>query len=236
MSFSVLAKHSLIDVAVLFGSAARNTEDSFSDIDLLVICKNRKYHSICTVKQWIRDALANNINVCIYTWHDIFAMAKKGSLFLWHVKLEGKIIFSKSNHIEKVLNTLHPYDNYQNDFDLYKALLSDVKSSWKQWGALCEFDFAMLFTIMRNASMLLCYRLGEPKFGRRDAYLLLLEQYGNELGVSYDLYEKLCFAKLWYERRVGKPNEFIESDRTPHLIDNISGFLRFVRSRCLCGN
>ena len=72
-------------------------------------------------------------------------MAKNGSLFLWHLKLQGKVIFSKNAVVEEVFSSLKQYDNYQQDLNYYGELLEDVIISMKKRGMLSEFDSVSSF-------------------------------------------------------------------------------------------
>ena len=150
---------------------------------------------------------------------------------LWHLKLQGKIVFSKNSVIEKIFDNLKEYNDYQKDLKYYSELLNDVKASLTKWEIFDEFDLSILFTVARNTCILLCHHLGTPKFGRSNAYLHAKIAY-NELPLKNYVYQELCSWKLWYERgikpREPQPNQKILSG----IIKDIEKLLRFAQKQC----
>lgn len=220
--------------AVLFGSAARGDYDAYSDKDIFLVCRDMEVNELLKVKrECIRRVVGHSGNSCAYRYGDVLLMAERGSLFLWHLKLEGKMIFSKEGIIEHIFGLLKPYGGYRSDLECYEELMVDVKESLRKWGGLSEFDLALLFTIARNCCMLLCCHKGEPRFGRSDVYVYGKRIFGKKLPMPDWVYKNLCSWKLWYERGVEVSGEQRHELSVDRVVECVSKLLEFARGECL---
>lgn len=216
---------------MLFGSSARGDSDEHSDKDIFVLCKNVEYAELLDTKRIVETSLQNSASACTYRLADAMKMASQGSLFMWHLKLQGKTVFSKGRAIERVLEAIVPYGGFQQDLELYGTLLDDVKTCYSRNGYLNEFDLSLLFTIVRNICIVLCYREGQPKFGRSNAYLAARRLFPKTLPLSANVYPMLCAHKLWYERGV-KLNPDAQT-QVQEVIDEVEELLEFAKRMCL---
>src|SRR6476619_6606291 len=73
-------------VEVLYGSAARGDNDIFSDIDLVIIDDYAE-----------KQPSLSSATVVRYTWSEFTEMASYGSLFLRHLRMEGRILSADDN-------------------------------------------------------------------------------------------------------------------------------------------
>lgn len=234
MNITLLKESKDILAVMLFGSTARKDEDVYSDKDIFVLCNNLTPNEFLEIKhRLILPSAGETSSVCSYRHKDVLLMAQKGSLFMWHLKLQGVIIFSKNNVIENIFTILKPYENYREGLKSCRELLDDIKESFRKWGDLTEFDLALLFTIARNICIFLCYQCGEPKFGRSDAYLTIREIFLEKFPMPDWLYTKLCSCKLWYERGIKIETKLC--DKTPDciIIHHIKRLLEFAERQCL---
>jgi len=233
VNIKLLRERSEIISLMLFGSTARKDGDAYSDKDVFVLCTDLDMKTFLDLKKdVIALAIGEGCSVSSYRFSDVIIMAKSGSLFLWHLKLQGKVIFSKNKVIDGIFKSLKPYEKYQQDLEYYGEILNDVTSSLKKRGELSEFDLALLFTIVRNTCMLLCYHEGIPKFGRSNVYLTAEKLFGQNLPVPDWLYQKLCSWKLWYERGI-KPNKTImNKELLESTIAQVNDLLEFARQKC----
>jgi len=80
---------------ILFGSQAKNSSDSYSDIDLIIIKNTRKLFldRIKDVLGIIKPNFA--IDILVYTPGEFQKMISEGNPFLEHVLKEGKVIYEK---------------------------------------------------------------------------------------------------------------------------------------------
>lgn len=235
MNIAPLKGSEEILAVMLFGSTARKDRDAYSDKDVFVLCQDLDVRQFFKIRHnLILPVIGENASVCTYMRKDVILMAEKGSLFLWHLKLQGKVIFSKEGVLEEVFNRLKPYNNYDEDLRYYTELLADVKRSSAGWETLTEFDLSLLFTIARNTCILLCHYRGTPKFGRSNAYLAAKRIFGEELPMPQALYSRLCSWKLWYERGIKTSNKDSrdESDLRS-ILEHVEKLLEFAREECL---
>lgn len=77
---------------LLYGSVSRGDSNQYSDIDLLTVSKGQ------SVKKII-----NNVNISIYNYQKIKEMAESGSLFVYHLNKEGKILLDDNEILHEIL-------------------------------------------------------------------------------------------------------------------------------------
>jgi len=234
MSLESLLESPEILAAILFGSTAREDADAGSDKDIFVMCRNMSLSDLLKIKQdLVGPALGQEASICAYRYKDVVTMADKGSLFLWHLKLEGKVIFSEGEIIEGIFERLKEYNSYQDDLNCYRDLLSDIEQFLTEWGELSEFDLSLLFTISRNICMLLCYRDGQPKFGRFDVYYTARDIFGETFPMPERLYRELCCWKMWYERGVKSDIDSYGKSECDSIAEKVRKLLEFAEQKCL---
>jgi len=152
----------------LYGSRARGDADSLSDVDLLVICD----------ADWPKEKVANLFSVpegepCSisrYSWSEFRKMTEQGSLFLQHVKSEGVLLYEADECQEgtkEALERLRPYRFARRDVEAFQTVLSDVREEIFHESS-SAYELAVLGTVIRHASVLGCYLLGSPCFGRTE--------------------------------------------------------------------
>jgi hypothetical protein len=219
---------------VLFGSTARRDEDAYSDKDVFVLCEDIGLLAVVDLKKnVIYPRIGQEEGVSCYTTSVVRRMADKGSLFLWHLKLEGKTVFSKNGILEEIYARLAPYARYAEDITSYHELLQDVRESLRHHAHISEFDLSLLFTIARNTCILLCHHAGTPKFGRSNAYLWASHLFGAEFPLPDSVYQQLCAWKLWYERGRVPPMRPSSDLDVPSVIEYLAQLIQFARSKCL---
>ncbi len=172
----------------MYGSRARGDWDEFSDLDILVVGQEHE-GGTCEIGEG--DGRAPSISR--YDWEEIESMAANGSLFLHHVNLEGRPLSDGGggrSRLEQVLRALPPYRLYRRDIGAFHRTVLDVVSSFTS-GTTPEFELSVLGTVIRHASVLACYLLGSPCFGRTAAVekavskLGLDSKYSQEFGLLY---------------------------------------------------
>jgi Predicted nucleotidyltransferases len=154
----------------LFGSVARGDYDEFSDIDFLFIvtdCTQAEYNEL-------KGSIAEELGVpakwiSLYELSKINAMFDEGSLFLWHIKLEGIKLFSRDGYLEEILLSLPMYSKAQQSLEDYKTILQDITDSLMYDVVILDFEFALLASLVRNACIIFDYNNGVFAFGRFSA-------------------------------------------------------------------
>ena len=233
MNLSLLKNDPNVVAIVLFGSHARNDSDDYSDKDIFVLCSCTDMLELMKIKKkFTKLSAGSSLGVCCYRRIDAEAMANIGSLFMWHLKLQGRVVFSKRHILEDVLEKLQPYRRHKEDLRYYGELLADVIDSYEKRSMLSEFDMSVLFTIARNTCILLCHSLGNPKFGRSNAYLYALSVYKEIFPLDDWVYPFLCSQKLLYERGIRINRDGIKNHPPRIVIDQIQSLLEFAERNC----
>lgn len=218
---------------VLFGSMARGDADGLSDKDIFVMCDCLSPGgSYLPIKQRCQEALSD-ANLSVYTREAVRKMALAGSLFLWHLKLEGRVLLSRNGVLEDEMQRLCPYSAYRRDFYIYRGILDDISRALARNGELSEFDLSLLFTLARNTCMLFCVKGAAPKFGRTDVFVFAQELARGNLPLSRELYDYLLACKLWYERAVPRPIVSHDSLSSVRLVSAIQTLLDYGEQHCL---
>lgn len=233
MIFEKLKELSDVLAVVLFGSSARGDNDLHSDKDIFIMCRDIPRQKLIAFKSiHIYNGLEKDGNICVYRSKDILKMAGKGSLFLWHLKLEGKLIFSKDGIFEDIISELKEYEDYKESFQIYLKILEDIKGYHYKHRHLSEFDLAILFTLSRNTCMQLCVKNGIPKFGRKDVYTTAAKIYGSDLPITEKLYDYLFGWKRWYERGVRQSRSEMNVYKWCKVIEDVEKLVQFGVRHC----
>lgn len=155
---------------LIFGSFVRKENDNFSDLDILVICKNSNNISL---KKYLAKIL--NIDatwISLYSKTQILEMLDKGSLFLWHIKLESIFLYSKNNWLKNKLVKLNKYNSIDQDLKEYLIISTDILNSISNNNCFTyDYELSLIATLLRNVAILHCYKNKLYIFGRKSAFL-----------------------------------------------------------------
>lgn len=185
---------------IIFGSAARGESDAYSDVDVCVITRNILDTSQSDILKKIisEQYTLSSEDVTIYASSQIEDMIEYGSLFLWHVKLEGKILFDVG-YFKEAIDKLSRYDKHLSELYYHSELIDDVARSVAIFSVVNELDLSQIFTVCRNTCMILAHYNNEYAFGRNSAFLAASRIYP-DLPLTQQEYTDLSKWKLRYER------------------------------------
>ncbi len=184
----------------LYGSHARGDSDRLSDIDVFVAGAPHR---------GVVESLAFNgqtPSVSQYTWEEVEAMAAYGSLFLRHLRLEGRPLLEGAGgtfRLVQLLERLPKYELFRRDIRAFHLTVGDVREAFRM-GSTPEFEMAVLGTVLRHGSVLGCYLLGRPCFARTGA----MEQAGRAVGFTSEdvkAFNTLYLFRLHEDGRCGAP-------------------------------
>ena len=188
----------------LYGSHARGVADSHSDLDVLVAKDD--FTSIDNINS--SDLFERRgATLSVYTWDEIMRMAEYGSLFLQHLKLEGIPIYetpSYRGYLRKILNQLADYTLAMRDLRGFNVVLDDVEESLDNDGEEI-YELSVLGTVIRHSTILGCWLLNRPSFGRLDPVSLFVRLRGIDCAVEREFPELYSF-RLFADGRIGKEN------------------------------
>ena len=141
---------------MLFGSFARGDESLTSDIDILELSERRR-----------RPYRSGRINVSVYDGPTLTRMAQRGSLFVLHLRLEGKLLRDKSGILTSCLQNYRRPATYEPFRSALRQLanLLDVneeqyRKNWRPYNELALY-------IIRSEVYAQLEEAGQPMFSLR---------------------------------------------------------------------
>ena len=189
----------------MYGSSARGDRDVLSDLDILVVGDMRPSMTT-TIRKIIADERCPSISK--YSWQEVSGMSEYGSLFLHHLRLEGFPIHEDSGckgRLSQMLHQMGPYTKARRDVSAFKSVLYDVERSLIV-GDLVAFELSVLATVIRHASILGCWLLGEPHFGRTKP----VERFSTAIKTldyhEFEAFPELYAYRLHFDRRMSSLN------------------------------
>ena len=106
---------------MLYGSYARGDVDSYSDKDLAIFSDSEN------ISSYVDKYTRLGWSCAVYSYKEIEEMAKKGYLFVQHLKQDGKILFDAGNHLRTILNNFVPKKEYIYEIEEAKNIFSCIK-------------------------------------------------------------------------------------------------------------
>lgn len=186
-----------IEAIVLFGSKARGDDDSISDIDIFILITDCSEEELILRKKELVNILQFPPDwISIYRQSSVTTMHDYGSYFLWHIKREGKILFSKSQFLEQTLESLPAYSRVENDLNDYLVICQDIEKSISLDDSTLLFEMATLASLARNTCIAVSYKKGRMVFGRSAPVIEAKTIFGKEFPFSINDYDVLYRYRL----------------------------------------
>ena len=186
----------------LYGSHARGVVDSCSDLDILVatdaLTHIDEIHGNVPVE-------LNGASLTVYSWNEIRLMADYGSLFLQHLKLEGVPLYESPSHrgnLRGLLDNIVDYKHARRDIRGFKVVLEDVAEALS-FGGQEKYELSVLATIIRHSTILGCWLLNRPSFGRLEPVSRFVSARNIESVVGRE-FPDLYGYRLFADGRVGR--------------------------------
>lgn len=156
------------DALWLYGSVARGTHGPTSDLDILWVTDNRSAQTSKVTEHLADLPQLDFLAVRKYSWREVIVMAGYGSLFLHHIALEGQPLMPGEGkaRLEMILGDLPAYTKAAHDVRGFRIAVTDVRNSLLDGGDPA-FELSTVATIIRHASILACFLLGNLVFDRR---------------------------------------------------------------------
>jgi hypothetical protein len=142
---------------MLFGSIARGTSTNGSDVDVLQVVPEPR-------PSYKEGAL----NVSVYCDSALTQMALEGSLFVLHLKLEGKILYDPEGLLQNCLTSYRQREDYSSflaDLAFLTGFLDVSSSAYAHRAAAVN---RMAVFILRSALFAILAQKGRPCFEMRD--------------------------------------------------------------------
>jgi hypothetical protein len=155
----------------LFGSHARGDSDELSDVDVLIAGSGDPSLEL--------DVAPDKISTITFSWKELEHMASYGSLFLHHVRREGRAL-GQSPRLDALLSMLPEYQRAAVEVTCFDRVLVDVRRAMERDHSP-TFELGVLGTTLRHACILGCYLRGDPAYGR----CLPFTKYAAAIGMSH---------------------------------------------------
>lgn len=157
--------------AILYGSVARGDQTNNSDIDLLRLVRHPGRQRLSL----------GRLSVADYPPGTLRRMAQGGSLFILHLRLEGKILYDPSSALAEILNSyVQPASYTLLQTELRRALsifdLTEEEAARYQPGLIRVAKFLLRTELFRR-----CAEKGIPVFSRREIERVLGVSWVDEL-------------------------------------------------------
>lgn len=103
-------KQDFVESICIFGSIARSSSDELSDKDVLIVADEFERRDLLA-RVW----QSKGWNVSMYSPRRILKMKEVGSLFLQHIKLEGRMVVDRNDWLQHLLDSSKVKDSYRED-------------------------------------------------------------------------------------------------------------------------
>lgn len=162
-----------------------------------------------------------------FSWEELDAMRDYGSLFLHHVRLEGRPLTpTPDDPLGRLLSALPPYRRATQEMQALARVLDDVNDSLLGDHSP-KFELAVIATALRHAFILGCYVIGRPDFGRKTPFQTLAQELqipsrdARELGRLYEF-------RLYQQGRARAPFDATTEDVREwlHMADTLLAAIR----------
>jgi predicted nucleotidyltransferase len=227
-----LSNASYVDSICLFGSYARGDYDDKSDIDLLIIVEDCDEETLIERKKVFEKELKLPYHwLSVYRKSSIQDMHQYGSYFLWHIKHEGKILYSQTPFLVTILDTLPRYLKTKENLVEYLDVCQDIKKSIQIDELTLKYDLSILASIVRNTCIALCFLYDEYDFGKYSVVKHCKNILGEAFPITLDEYEKLYNFRLIETRslNLGQAiDNIISKDYVLQWINNANKLIRLA--------
>ena len=222
-----------IKCVVEFGSYSRGDNDQYSDYDVCVFTTNSRLDEFKSKEAIIKSIIpleipSERISFVFYNENQLSMMINEGSLFLWHIKKEARILFG-SNFFKYRLDNLKSFDKYTEDLNYHREIFQELEDSYSKINIPNVFDLSLMFTIARNTCMLLCHKHGQFKFGRLDSFKACKELF-SDFPLSFDDYTYLSRKKNHYERGIESELN-LETYRFEELLSELNKLFEYASKK-----
>lgn len=198
---SYIIKNRKIEAICLFGSKARGDNDNLSDVDLFFLIEDCDEDTFVEIKKNLVVELKMPSHwISVYRISTFNTMYTYGSYFLWHLKTEGIVLFSRTGLLEKKLYTLPAYTKVEEDLNDYLVICTDIRKSISEDSVTLHLELSILASLIRNTCIAFTYLNGKYLFGRVEPVIVTKDLMGDTFPFDIYEYEELYGFRIAYTR------------------------------------
>ena len=196
--YNVTPEDYSIESIIVFGSFIRGDNNIHSDIDFLIVIDNCSYNEKLITKLNIAEEMQIPPSwISIYTTDEIYDLCLYGDSFLWSIKLEGLILYSRSGFFEYCLYNLRLYTNMTNDIASNYKKLRNISYDFNTKTVSNATLIKRVGYIIRNTLTILAYTAGVINYNKYEVYDICKSIPGFYIPFSKESYIKLLDIKSY---------------------------------------
>lgn len=203
------------DSVAVFGSIPRGDSDHISDRDILVAGGER---DLAVGRALSRAGYAPSI----YSWPQLEALARDGSLFLQHLKQESEVLFDRNDRLRRLLDSYRPLSDYGHRI-VQNLELFEMTSGTANSAPLLGWAFDVLAVGFRNHAILLLANRGRYVFSHSALVAELCETHNLSAEESRMLLELRRRKREYRDRYVADVGSFEALRATQAVIERVTG-------------
>jgi hypothetical protein len=118
------------------------------------------------------------------------------------LKLEGKVVYKRSDWFEKLLLDLRTYSGKKAERDLrtLRTVLADVEDAMRSGLSTIDFELSTLYSVLRSLGMMVAMLEGQPSFGRFEPITRLMGTMSPKLELTPEDIDILHHFRMTYAR------------------------------------
>jgi hypothetical protein len=211
-----------------FGSTARQDADQYSDKDIFAVVEDVDADVLDRLRGIVAMAYGTTpSSVACYSASSFDQMIAHGSLFTWHLRLEGRIRSDPDGVFHEAFGNLAPYSAFAVDVARFREIYEDARDAYTESQTLDAFEMHVLFIVARNICMVLTARRGQPTFGRRTVIPTASRLYP-ALPMSSLVAETLSAGHLAYMRNIRVTRRQAEWPEPATIVHEVGALLTFA--------
>lgn len=213
---------------ILFGSHVRGDADLDSDRDVCIFTEAIRYTHLQDIRQHIASRFdVSAAEVTAYPTPIVESMCQVGSLFLWHLRFEGKILLDRDGFAACIFARLAPFEAHLRELSLLDAVQRDVQKAFQTHGCLTEFDLHLLHNIVRSISILLTHFGGRTTFGRNSSTDVARKLF-HGFPLSIEQCEELSDWHLRYSRGTRIAHSLPSKERSLAILNSVNNLAKLA--------
>ena len=222
-----------IAAAVLFGSQSRGDAVAGSDVDIAVFADVNFVSELLAIKSELaRQCKPDSmINFSVYSTSTANTMARNGSLYLWHLKTEGRPLVDHG-FLAPLFSGLSPYTKRKaiEDIETFAIVARDISEALDSSADTHEFEAATTFSILRSIGMMLAALGGHFVFSRVGPVEYLKEEFGDRFPFDEADVCKLLRARLSYSGKSGD-RMTLSADECRRSVSRLQALIEMTREK-----